>query len=43
MESQKPKYLPLDPKMEVHVPADRRSIAYRKGLLDMGLSPFFIP
>ncbi|MCE2564520.1 aromatic ring-hydroxylating dioxygenase subunit alpha [Komagataeibacter sp. FNDCF1] len=42
VESQKPECLPLDPKLEAHVPADRSSIAYRRGLRDLGLSRFFI-
>jgi phenylpropionate dioxygenase-like ring-hydroxylating dioxygenase large terminal subunit len=42
VESQKPECLPLDPRMEAHITADRSSIAYRKGLRDMGLSRFFI-
>jgi len=42
VEMQKPECLPLDPKLEAHIPADRSSIAYRRGLRDMGLSRFFI-
>ncbi|MDR6184099.1 Rieske 2Fe-2S domain-containing protein, partial [Asaia bogorensis] len=42
VESQKPECLPLDPTMEAHVMADRSSIAYRRGLRDLGLSCFFI-
>jgi vanillate O-demethylase monooxygenase subunit len=42
VESQKPECLPLDPKMEAHIAADRSSIAYRRGLRDMGLSRFFV-
>ena len=41
VEVQRPENLPLDPKLEVHVPADRSSIAYRKGLRGLGLSTFF--
>lgn len=41
VEIQKPENLPLDPKLEVHIPADRSSIAYRRGLRDLGLSHFF--
>lgn len=41
VESQKPECLPLDPKLEAHIPADRSSIAYRKGLKTMGFSRFF--
>lgn len=40
-EAQKPENLPLDPKLEVHIPADRSSIAYRRALRDIGLSEFF--
>jgi vanillate O-demethylase monooxygenase subunit len=42
VEAQKPENLPLDPKLEVHIPADRSSIAYRRALRDIGLSTFFI-
>ncbi|NHN84006.1 Rieske 2Fe-2S domain-containing protein [Acetobacter musti] len=42
VESQKPECLPLDPSLEAHVPADRSSIAYRRGLRGLGLSRFFI-
>lgn len=41
VEAQKPENLPLDPKLEVHIPADRSSIAYRKALRELGLSQFF--
>ena len=41
VEAQKPEFLPLDPEMEAHIPADRSSFAYRKGLRAMGFSPFF--
>lgn len=41
VESQKPECLPLDPSMEAHIMADRSSIAYRRGLRDMGFSVFF--
>lgn len=41
VEMQKPENLPLDPRMEAHIPADRSSIAYRRGLRDLGLSQFF--
>lgn len=41
VEAQKPENLPLDPKLEVHIPADRSSIAYRKALRELGLSTFF--
>lgn len=42
VEAQKPECLPLDPKLEAHVMADRSSIAYRRSLRDLGLSRFFI-
>ena len=42
VEAQKPECLPLDPLLEAHIPADRSSMAYRRGLRDMGLSRFFI-
>jgi vanillate O-demethylase monooxygenase subunit len=42
VEAQKPECLPLDPMMEAHIPADRSSMAYRRGLRDLGLSRFFI-
>jgi len=42
VEAQKPECLPLDPTLEAHVMADRSSIAYRRGLRDLGLSRFFI-
>jgi hypothetical protein len=42
VEAQKPECLPLDPKREAHIPADRSSIAYRRGLRGLGLSQFFI-
>jgi vanillate O-demethylase monooxygenase subunit len=41
VEVQKPENLPLDPRLEVNVPADRSSVAYRKGLRGLGLSTFF--
>lgn len=42
VEAQKPECLPLDPRIEAHIMADRSSIAYRRGLRDMGLSRFFV-
>jgi hypothetical protein len=33
----KPEDLPLDMQMEVHIPADRTSVAYGKLLKEMGL------
>lgn len=41
VESQKPENLPLDPRIEVNIAADRSSVAYRRGLRAMGLSQFF--
>ena len=41
VEIQKPEKLPLDPRLEVNIPADRSSVAYRRALLSMGLSEFF--
>lgn len=41
VEAQKPEFLPLDPALEAHIPADRSSIAYRRGLRAMGFSPVF--
>ncbi len=41
VESQKPECLPLDPTLEAHIMADRSSIAYRRGLRDIGFSRFF--
>jgi vanillate O-demethylase monooxygenase subunit len=42
VEAQMPECLPLDPMMEAHIPADMSSMAYRRGLRDMGLSRFFV-
>jgi phenylpropionate dioxygenase-like ring-hydroxylating dioxygenase large terminal subunit len=41
VEVQRPENLPLDPRLEVNVPADRSSVAYRRALRDVGLSAFF--
>ena len=41
VEVQKPENLPLDPRLEVNVPADRSSVAYRRALRGLGLSTFF--
>jgi phenylpropionate dioxygenase-like ring-hydroxylating dioxygenase large terminal subunit len=41
VESQQPKYLPLDFASEAHIPADRSSMAYRRALKQMGFSQFF--
>lgn len=41
VESQKPEDLPLDLRDEVHIPADKMSVAYRRAMADLGLgSPF---
>jgi phenylpropionate dioxygenase-like ring-hydroxylating dioxygenase large terminal subunit len=41
VEAQKPENLPLDPRLEVNIPADRSSVAYRRALRALGLSQFF--
>jgi vanillate O-demethylase monooxygenase subunit len=41
VENQRPENLPLDPRIEVNIAADRSSVAYRRGLRAMGLSHFF--
>jgi vanillate O-demethylase monooxygenase subunit len=41
VEVQKPENLPLDPRIEVNIAADRSSVAYRRGLRALGLSQFF--
>jgi phenylpropionate dioxygenase-like ring-hydroxylating dioxygenase large terminal subunit len=41
VESQKPERLPLEVTLEMHIPADASSIAYRRGLKRMGLGKFF--
>lgn len=41
VEVQQPENLPLDPRIEVNIAADRSSVAYRRGLRDLGLSHFF--
>jgi phenylpropionate dioxygenase-like ring-hydroxylating dioxygenase large terminal subunit len=41
VESQQPAWLPLDPLAEVHIMADRSSIAYRRALRKMGFNQFF--
>ena len=38
VEAQYPEDLPLDLRAEYHIPADKTSIAYRKGLANLGLS-----
>jgi vanillate O-demethylase monooxygenase subunit len=40
VESQQPEDLPLDFAAEAHIPADRSSMAYRKGLKRMGFTRF---
>lgn len=42
VEAQKPERLPLDLTLEAHIPADRSSIAYRRGLKKMGFGEFFL-
>jgi phenylpropionate dioxygenase-like ring-hydroxylating dioxygenase large terminal subunit len=42
VESQLPETLPLDFGFEAHIPADRSSMAYRRGLKRMGFGPFFL-
>ncbi len=41
VEAQKPERLPLDLLAEAHIPADRSSIQYRRGLKRMGFGEFF--
>ncbi len=38
VESQRPQRLPLDMSVEMHIPADASSIAYRRGLKRFGLT-----
>lgn len=42
VETQRPENLPLDLSLEAHIPADRSSVAYRRGLKKMGFSDFFL-
>ena len=42
VETQMPERLPLDLSLEAHIPADRSSIAYRRGLKKMGFGDFFL-
>ncbi len=42
VEAQRPERLPLDLLLEGHIPADRSSIAYRRGLKRMGFGEFFL-
>ncbi|WP_042858521.1 aromatic ring-hydroxylating dioxygenase subunit alpha [Dickeya sp. NCPPB 3274] len=42
VESQRPEHLPLDLTLEAHIPADRSSIAYRRGLKKLGYGEFFL-
>ncbi|HBR1770313.1 TPA: molybdenum cofactor-independent xanthine hydroxylase subunit HpxD, partial [Klebsiella quasipneumoniae subsp. similipneumoniae] len=42
VETQRPERLPLDLTLEAHIPADRSSIAYRRGLKKMGFGDFFL-
>ncbi len=41
VETQRPENLPLDLTLEAHIPADKSSIAYRRGLKKMGFGEFF--
>ena len=46
VEAQKPENLPLNPKIEVNIPADRSSVAYRRGLRGLArlrTAPFRFP
>ena len=38
----RPESLPLDLTLEAHIPADKSSIAYRRGLKKMGFGEFFL-
>jgi vanillate O-demethylase monooxygenase subunit len=42
VESQVPETLPLEFGWEAHIPADRSSMAYRRGLKRMGFGRFFL-
>ncbi|ADP10712.1 vanillate O-demethylase oxygenase subunit [Erwinia sp. Ejp617] len=42
VETQRPERLPLDLTLEAHIPADRSSIAYRRGLKKQGFGDFFL-
>ena len=42
VETQLPESLPLDLTREAHIPADKSSIAYRRGLKKMGFGEFFL-
>ena len=42
VETQRPERLPLDLTLEAHIPADRSSVAYRRGLKRMGFGEFFL-
>jgi phenylpropionate dioxygenase-like ring-hydroxylating dioxygenase large terminal subunit len=42
VESQRPAWLPLDLSLEMHIPGDASSIAYRRGLKRMGLGGVFV-
>ncbi|MGE9551138.1 molybdenum cofactor-independent xanthine hydroxylase subunit HpxD [Erwinia amylovora] len=42
VETQRPERLPLDLTLEAHIPADRSSIAYRRGLKRQGFGEFFL-
>ncbi|MGL6018041.1 MAG: aromatic ring-hydroxylating oxygenase subunit alpha [Gibbsiella quercinecans] len=42
VETQRPERLPLDLTLEAHIPADRSSIAYHRGLKKRGFGEFFL-
>lgn len=42
VQAQRPEYLPLDPLLEIHIPADRSSIAYRRALREQGYGDVFL-
>jgi vanillate O-demethylase monooxygenase subunit len=42
VESQRPEDLPLDLQEEMHIPADRSSVAYRRLLKEMGLGTMYV-
>lgn len=42
VETQRPERLPVDMTLEAHIPADKSSIAYRRGLQRLGFGEFFL-
>ena len=42
VEAQTPEELPLDLREEIHIPADRTSVAYRRLLKTMGLGEAYV-